>query len=132
MTGYANEIDRDRLIQVKQIPLRILNPVLIEMSDWIANYNQIDSKELISWNGRYHHCGHPMATIFTDACEWQKGVFVHASKTHPQICKAIPMDRQDATQHITHQEQDGTNDGVIETVLERNLHDGTAFAIQQS
>jgi hypothetical protein len=117
-------IDRDKSIQVESIPLQIMERVHSNSKEWMADYNEIADKEMISWNGRHHHCGHPMATIFTDACEWQKGVYVHANENHPEIQRQIPMDWQGADQHITHSETDASTDGVIETVLERDLHDG--------
>jgi hypothetical protein len=123
-TLNTNGIARDKPLSVSMIPVGIITHVRANLQEWIGDFNQVSNAEMISWNGRYHHCGHPMATIFTDACEWQKGVLVYANKDFPEISRQIPMNRMDADQHITHSETDASTDGVIETVLERDLYDG--------
>ena len=123
-TLHTNGIERDKALSVSMIPSGIITHVRANLTEWIGDFNQVTDKEMISWNGRYNHVGHPMSTIFTDACEWQKGVLVHANKDFPEISRQIPMNRMDACQHITASETDASTDGVIETVLERNLHDG--------
>jgi hypothetical protein len=62
-------IDRDKPIRVESIPPQIMQRVHSNSKEWMADYNKVVNKEMILWNGRYHHCGHPMATIVTDGGE---------------------------------------------------------------
>ena len=126
--AMASNNQRDTPIQISTVPTTVRLNAIEQLGEWVCNYRDLNHKELIDWNGKYHHCGYPMATIFTDACEWQAGFNTPCTKTHPAINMKLPFTAQEATKHITHLEQDGATDGVLNTVLHRNLTDG-CFAL---
>ena len=124
----ASMLQRDTPIQISSVPISIREKAIEQLGEWVCNYHELEHKELITWNGKYHHCGYPMATIFTDACEWQAGFNTPSTNNHPEINMKLPFTAEEATKHITHLEQDGATDGVLSTVLQRNLTDG-CFAL---
>jgi hypothetical protein len=63
---------------------------------------------------------HPTAVIYTDACEWQRGVWVKSDRHHKEIDRALPFVGEEMKDHITLQETAAAADGVVETMMERN------------
>jgi len=119
--------DRDSPVQPSTIdpaPIKLLQRDLRLL---VEDYPNLKSPELICWNGKYHHCGLPMATIFVDACNFQRGFTVSADlqHNHPKLEQSYPMDQHEARLHITEQEEMAGVEAMQEVVLTRDYKMGT-------
>jgi hypothetical protein len=82
----------DALVPVWNFPTGVRTAVVRECDAWLAGHNQT-KPHLHDFNGRYHYNEPPMATIYTDACEWQMGTWVpeDTEHNHPEIWSARPF-----------------------------------------
>lgn len=95
--------------------------------EWIVDYNP-DYPHRVEWNGKLCYSRPPVAIIFTDACEWQRGGWVEATAEHPAIDRALPFDDVETHEHITLQETAAAADSIVGTVLERGYSNVTPMA----
>jgi hypothetical protein len=109
---------------VGDVPQKLL---LRDLRLIVADYKQVKSPQLISWNGKYHHCGLPLATIFVDACNFQRGFTVQQDlkRNHPAMERSYPMDKKEALLHITEQEEMAGVEALEEVIETRNYQLGT-------
>jgi hypothetical protein len=92
--------------------------------EWLGDYDPA-APHLISWNGRFMFHDPPMATVYTDACEKQRGVWVAKDERNgfPQIDIALPLVGSEIFEHITLQETAAAADGLVEVIRLRDYHD---------
>jgi hypothetical protein len=116
--------DWDRPTSMTKIPARILQGAVEACLEWITGYDPAKPHQ-VPWNGRFMFHDPPVATVFTDACEWQRGVWVEEDKTNsfPTIDIALPLVGQEIYEHITLQETAAAADGIVETIRLRNYRD---------
>ena len=112
----------DRVVAVRSLPrVRVLE-ALETCKEWAKGYNPQQAHK-IHWNGKFMYSEHPTAVIYTDACEWQRGVWVKSDRHHKEIDRALPFVGEEMKDHITLQETAAAADGVVETMMERNYCD---------
>ena len=94
------------------IPVELLGQAVEACSEWADGYNP-EEPQAISWNGKLMYSRPLTAVIFTDACEWQRGVWVAADEeqSFPAIDRTMPFVREEIYQHITLQETAAAADG---------------------
>ena len=114
----------DKKIPVSSIPKATRTAVAKECSAWIENHNRLQP-ERHTYNGKFHYHDSPVATVYTDACNWQKGTWVAADPAngHPEIDSARPFVGREIHDHITIQETVAAVEGIIHTIKERNYSD---------
>ena len=117
--------DWDRKVPMATVPDKIRRAVVQECESWRRGYNP-DQPHHHPLNGKLHFNEAPMAVVYTDACEWQKGTYVEADlvQKHPAILSARPFVGKDIHEHITMQETIAAVEGVMHTITERDYHDG--------
>jgi hypothetical protein len=92
--------------------------------EWVGDYDALQPHR-VEWNGKFMFHDPPMATVYTDACEWQRGVWVAEDSRNgfPPIDIALPLVGSEIFEHITLQETAAAADGLVEVILLRNYHD---------
>jgi hypothetical protein len=115
----------DRQIAVKHLPPGVRVAVERECNVWIQGHNP-KKPHLHALNGKYHYNEPPLVTVYTDACEWQKGTWVppDEERGHPEIDSARPFTGAEIYAHITLQETIAAAEGIMHCVEERNYTDG--------
>lgn len=116
--------------EVASLGLELRKALLVEMEYWMAGYRPEDPA-WIHWNGRTHQVGEAVVTLYTDACNYQWGVYIAADKSrgYPEVSYKRPFHGDQLGWHITLQETYGAAQGVLEVVKERDLWDCIVLAM---
>ena len=117
----------DGKVEMRTIPLGKVAGAVESCVEWIADYDP-EYPHLIEWNGKLSYSKPPAAVIYTDACEWQRGLWVEADEEWPAIDEAWPFVEGEIWEHITLQETAAAADGIVETVLRRGYRNCTLAA----
>jgi hypothetical protein len=114
----------EKKCEVSAIPDMLRHEVIEACKEWRRGCNPAEPHR-VHWNGKLMYSRLPLATIYTDACEWQRGVWVAADTKAglEEISLPLPFADDMMFEHITLQETVAAADGVIEVILRRGYRD---------
>jgi hypothetical protein len=113
------EWEWDRQLPVHRLDRTLVKEALKGCESWTEGYEPMTAHR-IHWNGKLMYSEPPRAVVYTDACQWQRGVWVQADGIHKAIDRALPFVEREMEDHIRLQETAAAADGAVETVLERD------------
>jgi hypothetical protein len=115
---------------VGTIPWQVRGPALRECLEWVRDFDSSDPIHA-HWNGKLFVREQPLAIVYSDACNYQKGWRVAADQKlgHPEIKVRAPMTEEEMDEHITVQETDAANDALLDVMRKRDYRMGLIMSM---